>query len=342
MKTWMKIVGVLVLVAVLPLFTGTKGATQAAEPEYTFYMITHSQSADVFWASVNKGMEDAAASLNVKAVYLGSTTSGNVSQMVSNLETTLAAKPDGIAISITEPNALDPLLRNALKQGIPVVAINVKDFRAEKDAIPYLRYIGEDSYMTGATQAKAVLNAFQAIYGRVPKAAVFGTHEPGNIVQEIRAKGVIETVTAAGVKTAEIANITYDPSKASELMRAYLEAHPDVEYIATGNSAVAHWMAQLLKDLGRLGKTNEPMKEGNVFVGAIDLDEQVLNDIIAGDVVATIDQQPYLQGYFGIQLLYLWNKHSYMPGSDIATGPFLVDKSNADQMLKLLLEKGRL
>jgi len=309
--------------------------------EYTFYMITHCQPADVFWAAVYRGMELAAKQLGVKAVYLGSQTSGDVAEMVANLEMALAANPDGIAISITDPVALEPLLREAIDRGIPVVAINVADPRPEEERIPYLRYIGEDSYLTGATQAKAVLKVFEERYGRPPKAVVYGSHEPGNIVQNIRAQGVIDTVRAAGVEKAEIVDITYDPAKAYEIMRAYLEAHPDVEYIATGNSAVAHWMVELLKEMGRLGDLDEPPAEGQVYVGAIDLDEQVVKDIIAGEVVATVDQQPFLQGYFGIVLLYLWNEGKYMPGADIATGPFLVDRSNAEEMLTLVVEHGR-
>ena len=171
--------------------------------ELTFYMITHSLPADVFWGGVYKGMNDMATALNVKAVYLGSKVSGDVAEMVSNLETAIETQPDGIAISVTDPNALEPLIREAIEKGIPVVAINVADFRPEEERIPYLRYIGEDSYLTGAAQAKAVLKVFQEQYGRPPKAVVYGSHEAGNVVQAKRAQGVIDTVKAAGTEKAE-------------------------------------------------------------------------------------------------------------------------------------------
>ena len=336
------IIFTVMLALTLAAFAGGEQEVKKEAPEatQTIYMITHSLPADVFWGGVYKGMNDAAKSLNVNAIYLGSKVSGDVAEMVSNLETAIEAKPDGIAIPITNANALEPLLLDAISKGIPVVAINVADFRPEGERIPYLRYIGEDSYLTGVAQAKAVLKVFKEKYGRPPKAVVFGSHEAGNVVQVKRAEGVIDTVKKAGTKEAEVINIGYNPAQSVEIMRAYLEVHPDVEYIATGNSAVAHWMASLLEDMNRLGQTTKPIKEGNVFVGGIDVDEQIMEDIIEGKVVATIDQQQYLQGLYGIQLLYLWNKYRYMPGNDIATGPFVIDKSNAEE-LRALIKAGQ-
>ena len=104
----------LLLVSIVALLLGGLALSQ----EYTFYMITHCQPADVFWAAVYRGMELAAKQLGVKAVYLGSQTSGDVAEMVANLEMALAANPDGIAISITDPVALEPLLREAIDRGI--------------------------------------------------------------------------------------------------------------------------------------------------------------------------------------------------------------------------------
>jgi len=332
----------LTFVLIFSAFSGgvKEAPKEAPELKQTIYMITHSMPGDVFWGTVYKGMNDAATALGVKAIYLGSKVSGDVAEMIANLETAIEAKPDGIAISVTNPKALEPLLRRAIDQGIPVVAINVADFRPEGERIPYLRYIGEDSYLTGVEQAKAVLKVFQEKYGRPPKAVVFGTHEPGNVVQVKRAEGVIDTVKKAGTKVAEVINIEYDPSRTTEIMRAYLEIHPDVEYIATGSSIVAHWMVGLLEDLNRLGMTTKPVKEGNTFIGGIDVSEQIIQDIIDGKVVATLDQQQYLQGLYGIQLLYLWNKNRYMQGNDIATGPFVIDRSNA-QGIRDLIKAGK-
>ena len=55
-------------------------------------------------------------------------------------------------------------------------------------------------------------------------------------------------------------------------------------------------------------------------------------DIAAGDVLFTIDQQQYLQGYISVLALYLniTNKNTLGGGLPINTGPGFVDKDNAD------------
>ena len=64
------------------------------------------------------------------------------------------------------------------------------------------------------------------------------------------------------------------------------------------------------------------------------MDEQLLNDIHRGDVIATIDQQPYLQGYLAAVLLFQYHTFGLIPSSEVLTGPFVVDQSNALQRVK--------
>jgi len=336
------VVLLLVIACVLCLTAGgivAPIAAQAATPQYTFYFISHCMPADVFWAREYKGMMDACERYNIKGVYLGSQTSGDVGELLRNLETAIAAKPDGIACVITDPRPLDDPLRTAAKAGIPVVAVNVKDFRPDEERVPYLIYIGEDSYLSGAKQAERFLQEFKALYGRVPKKSVFAIHEPGNIVQEKRATGVIDVLKNAGVKSVEKLDVTYDPAKVSETLRAYIKANPDVESIHTGNILVAHWAAEALEEMGKLGKVGAPAKDGMVFVCGIDLSPEGIDDIMQGRIVCTIDQQPYLQGYLAMETLWLWKTYQLIPSTDIATGPYVVDKSNAASVLKFV-EKG--
>jgi simple sugar transport system substrate-binding protein len=54
----------------------------------------------------------------------------------------------------------------------------------------------------------------------------------------------------------------------------------------------------------------------------------------AGNLISTIDQQQYLQGYEPIHWLKQHIEHGFVlaPGVDMLSGPALVDKSNADQV----------
>lgn len=327
---------ILLTILTIIVFSLISFSSLAEEPEYTFYYVTHCLPSDPFWAAQYKGMMDACKRYNIKGVYVGSKVSGDVGELLGNLELAIASKPDGIATCITDALPLDEPLREAIKNGIPIVASNVRDFRPSEERIPYLIYVGEDSFQSGATAANVLVKKFQEIYGRPPKASMFAIHEPGNVVQEMRAQGAMDVLGKAGVKFVEKVDVTYDPGKVQESIRAYLETHPDCESIHTGNISVAHWAIQVLEEMGKLGNVDKPAKEGNVFVAGIDTSPEGSQDIIDGNLVCTIDQQPYLQGYMVMELLYFWNKYRLLPANDISTGPFVVDRSNVTELLDLV------
>ena len=47
-----------------------------------------------------------------------------------------------------------------------------------------------------------------------------------------------------------------------------------------------------------------------------------------------IDQQVWLEGYLTVEWLWLYKKYGFVPGSDILTGPFFVNKDNAEEVEK--------
>ena len=72
-------------------------------------------------------------------------------------------------------------------------------------------------------------------------------------------------------------------------------------------------------------------------LATFDLSADVCKDIIAGKLLFAVDQQPYLQGYLAVQMLTLYksNLNILGGGQPVLTGPSLVTKDNAQQILKL-------
>ncbi|HEX9116742.1 MAG TPA: substrate-binding domain-containing protein, partial [Anaerolineae bacterium] len=63
-------------------------------------------------------------------------------------------------------------------------------------------------------------------------------------------------------------------------------------------------------------------------MGGFDLTPEIIKGIEDGTITATVDQQPYSQGYYSITQLALYLKYGLYP-SDMKTGGLgLVDKSN--------------
>tara|TARA_B100000029_G_scaffold344704_1_gene337150 strand:- start:7 stop:573 length:567 start_codon:yes stop_codon:yes gene_type:complete len=167
------------------------------------------------------------------------------------------------------------------------------------------------------------VNAFSQLAGRPPKRAVYLNHVPGVEVLDYRGEGMQTVFDAAGTQCDTLV-ISSDPANAQDTIRAYLRKHPDVETIQTGNSRPAAWAIQLLREMGKLGRATGPHEDGQIYVGSIDIDPELLQMIADGECLGTIDEQPYMQGWYAAQLLYHWLRYKFMPGRDISTGPLVV------------------
>lgn len=295
--------------------------------EYTFYIVSHGGPGDPFWGVVMKGMEDAAAFLNkatgdtVKVAYFGPQVY-SVTELVDMLNSAIAARPNGLAVTITDPAAVDEPLRRAISLGIPVIAINVPDPRPAGERIPYLFYIGGDEYLSGIRAAERMLSV------KKPTRAIVTIHEVGHIGLELRAKGFIEVMTAAGVPAEKLVT-GLDPTQAIEILRGYFSRYPETDAIFTLGSIDSAYVIQFLKEEGLTGK---------VMLGCFDVSQDVVKAIADGIALFTVCQQQYLQGFLPIIWLYLYNKYGYLPANDILTGPGFVDASNVHLVEELVTQ----
>ncbi|MGQ9625644.1 MAG: sugar ABC transporter substrate-binding protein [Anaerolineae bacterium] len=315
-KIWAKFLALLAIVAMLSVLAPV---ALAEEPEMTFYVVSHGGPADPFWGVVMRGVEDAGKALGVKAIYQGPE-KYSIEELVSMLDAAIAAKPDGIAATITDPSAVEEPLRRAIEQGIPVIAINVADPRPAGEKIPYMFYIGADEYLGGRQAGERMLSV------RTPKRAVCGNQEMGHVGLEARCRGFMEVMTAAGVPAEEI-DITNDPTTALEVFKSYFAKHPDTDAVLTLGPLGTIPAVQFLKEQGLAGK---------VLHGTFDLGPETLDAIRAGTTLFAIDQQQYLQGYMSVMWLYLKAKYALQPANDILTGPGFVDASNVEKIAELI------
>ncbi|MEM1610421.1 MAG: sugar ABC transporter substrate-binding protein [Sulfolobales archaeon] len=297
---------------------------------YTVYYISHGGPGDPWWAPVIKGAQLAGDMLGVKVVYLGPE-KFSVKWLVDALQSAVAAKPDGIIITVTDYRALDDPLRRAIAQGIPVIAVNVPDPRPEGERIPYLGYVGQDEYQAGYQLAKYTISWFQKNFGRPPTGAVIGIHEVGHIGLELRAKGIQDAFKEANLPIPEKLDITTDTTKAYEILKSYVTTRRGIEVIFTLGPLGAHPAMQLVRDLNMVGK---------LFVSTVDLDDKILAGISDGVVIAAVSQQPFAQGFLPVVYMYLYLKFGIKPPAQIPTGPTIIDKSLLDLVRKQIRETG--
>jgi len=314
------IISVLLLVS---LFLLAFEVHSAKAEELTVYAVVHGGIGNPYWKKVEQGIKDAAALFpDLKVVYTGPDVF-NFEQFMAMLEASIAAEPDGLLATMTNPEAMDELLRAAIADGLPVMAIDSPDARPPLEKIPYLSYIGELPYEGGVLAAKEVLKEYK------PKRAMYGNHQPGAMNLVERGQGFIDIMEEAGV-TAEPLDTTEDFVQGAEIMFAYLQAHPETDTIFTGNMLAAEALVVRLEEEG--------IKPGvDVKISTFGLTETTMEMMEQGKIEFSIDEQPYMQGFQGVTYMYLHLKHGFSPPADNPTlGLFPKDMSK----LKTTVEQG--
>lgn len=310
--------------------TVTVTATPKVEKKWTVYFIPHAGPADPFWACQMKAAQAAASVLPGVDLKFVAPEKYGIKEQVELIEAAIAKKPDFLIVTISDPEAMDPVLRKAIEKGIPVLAVNIEDYRPEDKRIPYLGYVGMDERISGEVLAKEAIKRFKGITGRLPKRAVVGIHQPGLICLEMRTDGILKVCKEMGVPCERL-DITMDPTKAMEILKSYLAKHPDTEIIFTLGPCGSHPAIKLIKEQGLKGK---------VFHACIDLSPKILDGIKEGVTLCAVSQQPAAQAFYSVFTAYLYLKYGILPPMKIPTGPTVVDKANLDVILKQIEKTG--
>lgn len=321
MKGWVKIVVVSCLIVGFAFGIGANAL--AEEKTYKVIVVVHGGIADPFWKKVENATNKAGDLFpDLEVSYLGPTVY-NFQEFMSYIDSAIASKPDALVCTLTTPEAMDESLRTAMDEGIAVIAINAPDLREPVSArIPVLTYIGEDSYFIGVAAARETLKRFK------PKRAVYLNHHPGAAHIDARGNGWVDVMEAAGVP-AEHLDITEDVARGAEVTAAYMKRHPDTDAIFCGNTARTAACIPRLEDDG--------IKVGtDVKWAQMDMSEQVFDYIKEDKIMFTMDQQPFLQGFLGVQFGYLYAKWGFTPPpAPVSTGPAIITKENMADIVEL-------
>jgi simple sugar transport system substrate-binding protein len=306
------------LVVVFSLLVGTTALAQDTEPRpYHFIVVTHGQGSDPFWSVVKNGVDQAAADMRVTVDYQAPQTFDMVA-MSQLIDAAVAANPDGLVVSVPDPDALRPSIEAAVAAGIPVISINSGSDVAA--SLGVLAHIGQTEYEAGHGGGERMAAAGA-------KNALCVNQEVGNVALDLRCQGFTDAMTDAGGAVTVLAVDLADPTGAANRISAALAANPDIDSIFTLGPTGAAPALQVLEDEGLMGE---------MLVATFDLSPDVLQAIVDGNMLFAIDQQQYVQGYLPIVYLTLYNANLNTPGSLLVqTGPGFVTQDNAARIIEL-------
>ena len=297
------------------LLSTVSSAAVAQEPLDLVFTV-HSGASNTFWQAVQKGYEDACAKLTANCQMVYVQTDGSIPEQVANMEAALARGPDALITSIVDNTAFDDVIQRARDAGVIVIASNVDDLEGAAGNARQA-FVGQGFVPAGYGLARAQWANMPA---EGPLHILVGVSGPGQNWSESRALGVtnyLDEMIAANPDRA----ITYekidsgtDLAIVADRVGAYLAARPETNaYFDTG-----FWhagVAGVLRDRG--------IEPGKVLLAGFDIVPIVLDEMDAGYIQVEVDQQPYMQGFLPVMMVYL-SKNVGLAPADNNTGEALV------------------
>ncbi len=284
-----------------------------------------------FETVVYNGALAAAADTGADVQYLWSNWDPNT--MITQFQQAVATKPDGIAI-MGHPGdtAFDPLIDDAESQGIIVTSMNTQLPQAEAKYAPNgFGYVGAILYDAGYALGQEAVKRSGVKAG--DKAFLWGLLAQAGRGE--RTKGVKDALEKAGLKVIyqEIDDATNaDAAAGIPVFTGIMSANPDIKLMVTDHGNLTGTVQSFLEAAGK--------KPGDIYAAGFDMSGNAVTAIQGGWLQLVIDQQQYLQGYFGVLQICLTHNYGFS-GLLIDTGAGFADKNNIDQLAPLVAKQIR-
>ncbi|PJM97519.1 sugar ABC transporter substrate-binding protein [Streptomyces sp. CB01373] len=282
-----------------------QGRAAVNTPRWTFAMITHSGDGDTFWDLVQSGAKQAAVKDNINFLYSHDAQAQQQAQLV---DAAVDKKVDGIIVTLAKPEALKAAVARAERAGIPVITVNSGS--AQSKAYGALAHIGQDESVAGEAVG-------QELAERGRKKVLCVLHEQGNVGHEQRCAGVAKTFSGT------VENLYVNGTNMPDVQAAIgarLQADRSVDAVVTLGAPYADTAVKAKADAGSRAE-----------VDTFDLNAKVAAELKDGTLGFAVDQQPYLQGYQAVDLLWLYKYNGDVLGGGrpVLTGPQIVTKDQA-------------
>ncbi|MFH9980428.1 substrate-binding domain-containing protein [Streptomyces sp. NPDC017179] len=282
-----------------------QGRAAVNTPRWTFAMITHSGDGDTFWDIVQSGAKQAAVKDNINFLYSHDAQAQQQAQLV---DAAVDKKVDGIIVTLAKPEALKAAVARAGRAGIPVITVNSGS--AQSKAYGALAHIGQDESVAGEAVG-------QELTGRGRKKVLCVLHEQGNVGHEQRCAGVAKTFSGT------VENLYVNGTNMPDVQAAIgarLQADRSLDAVVTLGAPYADTAVKAKADAGSRAE-----------VDTFDLNAKAAAELGDGTLGFAVDQQPYLQGYQAVDLLWLYKYNGDVLGGGrpVLTGPQIVTKDQA-------------
>jgi simple sugar transport system substrate-binding protein len=275
---------------------------------------------DSFFPPLYQGAQDAAKAMGVKLNYIPIDEADIEATSARTMQTAIAQNPDAIVVGDFVTSVVDPYIKQAVAAGIPVYVDQSGQDQWQGDGA--FGFVGQQGLEVGRVAAERLAKSGS-------KTILCVINVPGNPYLQAICKGLAEKAKELGITSSNLELPTADSTDQAKVSRdigAYLQSHKDVDGIFTENAAVGTAATAAVEAAQLTGK---------VHVGTMEISRVALQQIQNGKIEFLINEQPYLDGYFGVVFATLYAKYGLAPVGPVSTGPSIVDKKNIDKILKV-------
>ena len=244
-----------------------------------------------FWKSVHAGAEKAAQALGVKIIWKGPLREDDREDQIKVVENFINMRVKGIVLAPLDDAALVPVVTDAVRAGIPVVAF---DSGIKTDDI--VSFVATDNYrggkLAGDHLAKLLGDKGKVMMLRYAEGSASTAERERGFLEAMAGHPGIEVVSAnqyGGVTT----------ESAFKVSENLLTSHKGpggltVQGIFCPNESTAFAMLRALEDGGFAGKVR--------FIG-FDSSPKMVDAMAKGHMDATVVQDPIKMGYLGVKAM---------------------------------------
>ena len=225
-----------------------------------------------------------------------------------------ATDPAAIFLPFNDP-AWEGAACDAADKGIPVFAFNVPPSDEAADCVK--AFVGQDFFAVGQIVGQKLLDSVDISAG---DKILCPAEEPDQQYAIQRGGGVDDALKSVGAKC-EFLRTTGEDADALDALTGWLTANQDVKAVVP---------------LGGTPHRNLVAAEDAAGVEApivgFDTSPQVISGIKSGRIIATADQQGYIQGFQSVMQGVLYLDFGLSPADINSGGNSLIDKSNVENL----------
>jgi len=279
-----------------------------------------------FATVVYNGAVQAAADTGANVEYVWS--DWDAAKMVTQLQQAVATNPDGIAI-MGHPGdeAYKPIVDQAEAEGIVITSMNTQTpmLQAEYASKGY-GYVGAILYDAGYSLGTEAVKRAGLQAG--DKAFLWGLESQAGRGE--RTKGVHDALNDAGLEVVylEIDDATNaDAAAGVPVFTGIISANPDIKLVVTDHGALTGTMQTYFEAAG--------LGPDDAYGAGFDMSGNAVEAIRSGYLDLVIDQQQWMQGYFGVLQICLTHNYGFS-GLQIDTGAGFAGPDNIEQLAPLV------